>query len=543
MTQNLRVMWIVMAMALGTLAMPAGAGPGDRVSAGRIMADITFLADDLLEGRAAGTRGYDLAARYVASQMAQIGLTPGFDGGWFQQFPLLQSRVDQESSRLVLDGTALEPGEDFLTGKNFFAEDSQVSAPVVLAGFGVQAPELGHDDYADLDVRGRIVAIFSGAPSTFPNDQRAFHSSRTRKSRIASELGAVGVINIRTRVDQERVAWERMQTGSAFPGMRWLDGDGRPRDAFAGLKGSVYLSDSARAGLFANVPLTEAQALDAAAAGTAPRLDLKIEAQIRTLSALSGARSANVGGLLPGSDPELRDEWMVVTAHLDHKGIGPEIDGDGIYNGAYDNASGVAFILEAARMIAQDEQAPARSVLFLAVGAEEVGLLGSDYFIHHPPVPVDRIVANANMDMAIMTFPVAEIVAFGAEHTTLGPVAAKAAEAAGFRMAPDPMPEEVIFIRSDQFSFVKQGVPAIYMDVGTGSSDPTIDGEAQVREFLTTHYHKPSDDLTRTFHADSMRRFVATNYSLIREIADAPERPRWRKSNFFGETFGPDRVE
>ncbi len=543
MTQYLRVMCIVTLMLLIPLVTATAAEDGDRVSYQRIHADITFLADDLLEGRAAGTRGYDIAARYVATQMARIGLEPGFDGNWLQEFPLLENRVDQAASSLVLDGKALIPGEDFLPGKNFFAEDSQVAAPVVLAGFGVRAPELGHDDYAGLDVRGRIVAMFSGAPSTFPNDQRAFHSSSTRKARIAAGMGAAGIITIRTRVDQERVAWERMQTGYAFPGMRWLDGDGQPHDAFARLKGTVVLSDEARGGLFANIPLTEAEALDAAAAGTPPRLDLEMEAQIRTVSAMSRARSANVGGLLPGSDPELRDEWVVVTAHLDHKGIGPEVDGDAIYNGAYDNASGVAFILEVARLMADDERTPARSVLFLAVGAEEVGLLGSDYFIRHPPVPLANIVANANMDMAIMTFPVADIVAFGAEHTTLGPIAARAAKASGFKMAPDPMPEEVIFVRSDQFSFVKQGVPAIYMDVGTGSSDPTVDGETLVRDFLTTHYHKPSDDLSRTFHADSMRRFVKTNYLMIREIADTPERPRWRKSNFFGETFGPDRVE
>jgi Zn-dependent M28 family amino/carboxypeptidase len=528
---------------LFSLTAPGAAAETDRASWTRVYADIEFLADDLLEGRAAGTRGYDLAARYVAAQMAHAGLEPVFDGGWFQPFPLLESRVDQAEAEFALDGQALEPGVDFLAAKNFFSEESAVAAPVVLAGFGVRAPELDHDDYAGLDVGGRIVAIFSGAPATFPNDQRAFHSSSTRKARLASELGAVGLITIRTRVDQERVAWDLMQNYAAFPRMRWVDGEGRPHDAFPGLKGAAVLSDTARGRLFAAVPMTEAEALDAAAAGTAPRMDLNLAARMRTVSRITQAQSSNVGGLLPGSDPGRRDEWIVVTAHLDGLGIGPEFDGDAIYNGAYDNASGIAFLLEAARLLAADEVAPARSVLFLAVGAEERGLLGSDYFARHPPVPIDRIVANANMDMAIMTFPVADIVAYGAEHTTLGPMAARAAEDAGFRIAPDPMPEEVIFIRSDQFSFVKQGVPAIYLDVGTGSRDPTIDGPTAAKEFLTLHYHRPSDDLTRTFHTDSMLRFVAANRALIRDIADAPQPPRWRKGNFFGETFGPDRVE
>ena len=519
------------------------AAEADRVSWPRVHADIGFLADDLLEGRAAGTRGYDLAARYVAAQMAQAGLEPAFGGDWFQRFPLLESRVDQAEAELTLDGQPLVPGEDFLAAKNFFAEESVVAGSVVLAGFGVRAPELGHDDYAGLDVRGRIVAMFSGAPATFPNDQRAFHSSGTRKARLAAELGAAGIITIRTRVDQERVAWDRMQNGAAFPRMRWLDDEGRPHDAFPRLKGAAILSDGARGRLFDAVAMTESQALDAAAAGTAPRMDLNLTARMRTVSRISPAQSSNVGGLLPGGDPTRRDEWIVITAHLDGLGIGPEIDGDAIYNGAYDNASGIAFLLETARLLAADDAAPARSVLFLAVGAEERGLLGSDYFARHPPLPIDRIVANTNMDMAIMTFPVADIVAFGAEHTTLGPMAARAAEDAGFRIAPDPMPEEVIFIRSDQFSFVKQGVPAIYLDVGTGSRDPTVDGSEAVREFLTTHYHRPSDDMTRTFHVDSMVRFVAANLALIRAIADAPDPPRWRKGNFFGETFGPDRVE
>ena len=154
-----------------------------------------------------------------------------------------------------------------------------------------------------------------------------------------------------------------------------------------------------------------------------------------------------------------------------------------------------------------------------------------------------KIVANVNLDMPLFLYPLADIIAFGSEHSSLEGVIADAVVEEGFVLTPDPMPEEVIFIRSDQYSFVKQGVPAIYLDVGTGSRDPTIDGPEAVREFLTTHYHKPSDDLTRTFHVDSMVRFVAANHALIRAIADAPEAPRWRQGNFFGETFGPDRVE
>ena len=249
--------------------------------------------------------------------------------------------------------------------------------------------------------------------------------------------------------------------------------------------------------------------------------------------------SPNVIGMLPGSDPALADQWVVYTAHLDHIGIGTEVDGDEIYNGAYDNAMGVALMIETARALVAAQ--PRRSVMFVAVGGEERGLLGSDYFAQQPPVPVEQMVANVNLDMPLFLYPLAEVIAFGSEHSSLEQVVRSAAAAEGLELAADPLPEEVLFIRSDQYSLVKQGVPAIFLVSGFKSSDPEIAGGELFGEFLNTHYHKPSDDLSRPVHWPSALKFARTNVQIGLQAANADQAPRWNEGNFFGERFAAGR--
>jgi len=241
-----------------------------------------------------------------------------------------------------------------------------------------------------------------------------------------------------------------------------------------------------------------------------------------------------------GTDPELASEYVVFSAHLDHTGIGEPVEGstDKINNGAYDNAMGIALMLEAARAIAAVP--PRRSVMFIGLTAEEKGLLGSDYFAHYPTVPSDSIVANVNLDMPLFLFPVAELVGFGAEHSSLQAPMAAAAEAEGFVLAPDPMPEENLFIRSDQYSFVKKGIPASYLDVSNRSSDPDIDGDAVVKDHRKNHYHRPSDDLSRPVDWDSAVRFARANARIGLAVANDDDRPTWNEGDFFGEMFAPE---
>ena len=228
----------------------------------------------------------------------------------------------------------------------------------------------------------------------------------------------------------------------------------------------------------------------------------------------------------------------MLSAHLDHVGVGAEVDGDTIYNGAYDNAAGSAVVLEVARVLAGLPKAPRRSVLFLFVTAEEEGLLGSDYFAQRPVEGAGKIVANVNIDMPLFLFPLADLVAFGSENSTLDLPTARAAEAAGLALGPDPMPEQTIFIRSDQYSFVRQGIPAVFLVTGTRSANPAVDGGAALGEFLRRHYHQPSDDLRLPMNPDAVSSFVRASVLLTHALAQDPEAPRWKPGNFFGRTFG-----
>ena len=246
--------------------------------------------------------------------------------------------------------------------------------------------------------------------------------------------------------------------------------------------------------------------------------------------------SPNVVGIARGSDPELADEYIVYSAHLDHNGIGAPVDGDAIYNGAYDNAMGSALLIETAR--AFSESPARRSILLIAVTAEERGLLGSDYFAHYPTVPTDAMVANVNLDMPLFLYPVADIIAFGSEHSSLEATVADAISAEGFTLTPDPMPEENLFRRSDQYSFVRRGVPAAYLKPGFTSTDPTIDGKAVQNAHRKQHYHQPSDDLSRPVDWDSAVRFARANARIGYAIAEEDARPTWNEGDFFGEKFG-----
>jgi len=251
--------------------------------------------------------------------------------------------------------------------------------------------------------------------------------------------------------------------------------------------------------------------------------------------------SPNVVGRLVGSDPVLKDTFVVLSAHLDHLGVGVAENGDAIYNGAYDNATGTAVVLEAARALAGLRERPRRSILFVFVTSEEKGLLGSDYFANEPTVPADKIVADVNIDMPLLLYPLGDVVAFGAENSSLDGIVAKAAAQTGLTESPDFVPEENVFIRSDQYSFVRRGVPSVFLVPGLKSSDPTADGAKAFQEFFARHYHRPSDDLSQPMDLGSAERFVRANVLVAYGIASDGEAPRWKPGNFFGKTFGPAR--
>ncbi len=520
---------------------PRGLAPVAPDSADRIAAHVHFLADDLLEGRAAGTRGFDLAAHYVATRFRALGLEPaGEDGGWYQTVPMLIGNRLPDGARLAIerDGRRHEFAfqEDFLPGVDFDRAEAGVTAPLVFVGQAVHAPEFGHDDFAGVDLTGKIAVYLHGAPARFPNTARAFHSSAREKARAVAERGAVGAILLGDPEREARSPWARNARNWIMPAMRLRDADGRAVDTFPQLQVTAALSAAAAEALFAGAPQSAEDVFRRLQAGELVAFDLPGTATLASRSHVQPVESRNVVARLPGGDPALADEHVVLSAHLDHVGLGAPVDGDRIYNGALDNALGAAILLEAAELLAREGARPKRSLLFVALTAEEKGLLGAEHFARHPTV-AGPLVANVNMDMPVILFPQDDAIPIGIEHSSLRAHVEAAAAELGMTLSADPMPEEVVFIRSDQYAFIRQGIPAVYMDGGIRSTDPAIDGAAVVAEFMRRHYHQPSDDLSLPIHWPSAARLARLNALIGRRIADDPQRPRWNEGDFFGERF------
>jgi len=512
------------------------------VNGENIRSHIEILAADDMQGREAGTAGYDKAAAYVASMYRDLGLEPLNDrGDYFQPIEFLETRLQLDSADLVFhrgDETInLILADDYVRAGGYGPANETVTAPLVFAGHGITAPEYDHNDFDGVDVDGKILLVLSGAPPGFDTDQRAFYSSGLTKRNTAARLGAVGLVTVRTPVDQQRQPWDRFVSGLGTTGMRWIDANGQPHHGFPELIGTATLSESGANNLFEFSKHDLNGLFESHAAGKTGSFDMGLTASFAATSAQRTVRSANVLGMLRGSDPVLQNEYVVFTAHLDHLGIRPGDDGDEIHNGAYDNAAGVAVMLEVAKAMTHMEAGPKRSIIFAAVTAEEKGLQGSGFFANNPPVPVEDIVANINIDMPYLAFPVSDIEAFGAEHSTLLAAIEWATGQTGMELTQDPMPERVRFVRSDQFSFVQQGVPALAFKAGSLSSDPAIDGTAMLKDFLENHYHRGSDDLDLKFNAEGAERFSKTALLLGLYVADHDARPEWNDGDFFGDRF------
>ncbi|MFN7177732.1 MAG: M28 family metallopeptidase, partial [Thermaurantiacus sp.] len=489
------------------------AAASDIITADAIEAHIRFLADDLLEGRDTGERGYDIAARYVESHFRLLGLEPGAsDGGYHEPVPLQNMVTDVTRARLVVNGDALEYGVDFIMGAHATRDESDVSGDAVFAGYGIIAPGLGIDSYDGLDVGGRIVVVLAGAPGGLPSDVTAHLSNNRTKAEFAAARGARGVIVVMAD-GLTRFPFSRMAAMAANP---------RPSMTVAAaaspasIEASAVIGSETAARLFANSGRDFGQIVAAAQAGEAlESFALNARVEMAQATSREAVISANVIGILPGSDPALSAESVVVTAHLDHIGICQPMAEDPICNGALDNASGTASMLEAARALVQGPR-PARTVVFIALTAEEKGLLGSAHVAANPTPAMGRMVANINLDMPVMIYEFNDVIAFGAEHSTLGPVAAEAVARAGVTLSPDPIPEQSLFVRSDHYNFVREGVPSVFLMTGFSSPDPEDDEGAAFQRFLGGNYHAPGDDLSQPLRFDQGAKFALINYEIIR---------------------------
>ena len=513
---------------------------GRAVDPARLEAHVRALADDAMEGRGTGTPGYDRAAHYVAEWMQELGLEPGGDGGYLQPVPLLRARLRSEACAFELrrgdESLPLEVGRDVLLAPDFLRTKWTTEAPLVFVGYGVSAPELNHDDYAGVDVRGKVVVQFRGAPPRFPNDERAYYSNGQMKDQMAVARGAIGVLTLIKPSDEARQPWARNMRQNRLPGFRWLDEGGAPAQTHAGLEITGQVGRTAAERLFDGAAVDFLTAATDADSSRAQGFPLTWSVKAVRVTEQERASSPNVIGVLRGSDPRLRDECIVVSAHLDHLGIGEPVHGDSIHNGAYDNASGVAMMLETARAFTAPGARPRRSVVFLAVTGEEKGLQGSDHFAQHPAPDSMTVVGNVNLDMVLLLRPLRKVVAIGAEHSSFAGVMSRAATLAGLELIPDPTPAEVVFVRSDQFSFVRQGIPAVFPVSG---HDGSAEGRDEVAGWRVDHYHGPNDDLSQPFDWPSGARFTSMAFWATWLAADAARAPHWNPGDFFGTRFGP----
>jgi hypothetical protein len=502
-----------------------------------IKAHIQFLASDAMRGREAGTRDFDVAAEYVAAQFLAAGLKPGgAKGSWFQPVSLVTYRAAEKGTMSLTRGKtpiAMTFGTDFVTSPAPATPDLTVSGQVVFAGYGIVYPEGKRDDYKGLDVRGRIVAILPGVPKGLPADVTASLSDDDQKAHLAELRGARGVIVLESVANHAQYPFEAIVPYWDYPRTTWADPEGKAHAIAPGAPILAYVSWAGAEKLFAGSRIKWADVLAAEKkGGRIPTGALSVTLDAHSVTRLRTSLSHNIVGVLEGSDPALKDQYVVLSAHLDHVGVGEPVNGDRIYNGAMDNAVGTASILEVARMFQASGKRPRRSLIFLSLTAEEKGLIGSDYFASLPTVPKASLVADINLDMPILTYPLQDVVVLGGERSSIGPVVAAVAAAEGLKVVPDPSPEEMFFVRSDHYSFVRAGIPAVSIDSGPGG-----EGAAAQKKFLAENYHKPSDQIDLPFNWDSAAKFVRINYGVARTLADADARPRWNKGDFFGVLF------
>lgn len=511
-------------------------------SAEAIKAHMTFLADDAMEGREAGTRGYDIAANYVAAQYALLGVKPAGDAGsYLQHVPLLAYRPSGEGS-VTLTGAngqvALKYGEDYLPTAQAQAADVNVDAPLVFVGFGVVDPSRGRDDYAGLDVKGKIVVMLTGAPTAIQTEERAHFSNPNTKRVEAAKRGAIGVLTIPTTSGEKRRPFARGLNGMKEWRVIWRNaqGVGAIRAPSAPALAQVSLAGAEKLFAGAATPLASVLAEAETPAGAVKGFALPAKAQVVLKTEIEKRESSNVVGLIEGSDPTLKAQTVILSAHLDHIGIKEDAKPgeDRINNGALDNASGVATLLEVARGFKNTKIRPKRSIILLALTGEEKGLVGSDYFANNPTVKKTDIAADVNLDMPVLLYPFTDVIAFGADRSTIGEAVKHAASRVGVGLSGDPLPEEGLFTRSDHYRFVEQGIPAVFLMTGFQNG-----GEKAFTTFLKTNYHHPGDDLNQPIDYQAAAKFALVNYEIARELADAPARPVWKKGDFFGGTFAP----
>ena len=491
---------------------------------------VKVLADDRFEGRETGSPGERAAQEYVVAQLRQLGVQPGGTEGYFQPVHL-QARelVEADSSLAIVRAGKVEPltiGREaiFSTRVDLAAA---TEAGLVFVGYGLKVPELNHDDLAGLDLTGKIAVTFAGSPATMPTALAAHYQSTAERWKALHAAGAIGVLSIPNPASMD-IPWERIALNRTHPSMALV---GAEFDDTPGARFAATFNPEHAELLFAGSGHTFAEI---AALGKERKplptfaLPVALRAQAHLLH--RDVESRNLVAVIPGTDAKLKHEYVVLSAHLDHLGIGEPVNGDRINNGAMDNASGSALLLDLARSLKRTHAKLKRSVLLVWVTGEEKGLLGSRYYASRPTVPGPQLVADINTDMFLPLVPLRILTVYGLAESDLGERVTSAAAALGYRVQADPEPLRNLFIRSDQYSFIKEGVPSVAMKIGfePGSAD-----EAVFKKWLTDHYHAPSDDTTQPVDLSAAAGFEEVVRALTLNVANEPRRPAWHSDSFF----------
>jgi len=504
---------------------------GLRADAARWWSHVEALANDGMEGRDTGSAGHQRAAEYVAAQVQRAGLAPAGPRGYVPLIAFKTRRiVESQSSLALVRGAETDPlrlGEDANISMRGDPAPT-LDAPLVFAGYGLQVPERNINDLQGLDLNGAVVVYLSAVPAELPGPLQAHVGSAAERWRTLKAAGAIGTITLANPKTVE-IPWARSTLARLQPQMSLADS---ALDDAAGLQLAVTMNPAQAEKLFEGSGHTFAEVL-ALADGGRPVQGFALPARIKAAVSVERGEveSQNVVGLLRGSDPKRREEFVVVSAHLDHLGLAdPPINGDRVYNGAMDNASGVAAILEVAARIHDAGTKPARSILFLAVTGEEKGELGSRYFTAHPTVPRAALVANVNTDMFLPLFPLKTLMVLGLDESDLGQDIRAVASELGSGVQADPEPARNRFIRSDQYSFIRGGIPALAMKVGYEARSP----EAEIAARWTTdRYHGVADDLSQPIDRAAADKYVDVVRTLAIRIANRTDRPKWNDSSFF----------
>ncbi|MGH9704442.1 MAG: M28 family metallopeptidase [Candidatus Acidiferrales bacterium] len=491
---------------------------------------VKVLADDNMEGRETGSAGLRRAQAYVVEQLKSAGLEPAGTEGFYQPVELISRQIIEKVSSVALihDGN-LEPlalGEEtFFNTRVDLAPE--VEAKLVFVGYGLSIPEKKYDDLSGLDLKGKVAVVFTGSPADIPGALASHYQTASERWKAFRKAGAIGIITLPNPAAMD-IPWSRMSVNRAHPNMELADAKFNETE---GQKLALIFNPAKAEILFAGSGHTFAEIAELGKdRKPLPRFPLAVSVKAKAKVETKEVISANVIAKLPGSDPQLKSEYVALSAHLDHLGIGEPIHGDRLYNGAMDNASGSAVLLDVAASFKQNPVKMKRSLLFVFVTAEEKGLLGSKYFTANPTVNAKSIVADINIDMFLPLVPLKVLTVYGLAESDLGDLVEKVAASRGVRVQADPEPLRNSFIRSDQYNFIRHGVPALAMKVGF---EPGSKEQQLYKDWLTQRYHAPSDDLSQPVDLSAAAGYEEIIRGLMVAVANDSHRPQWKADSFF----------